>query len=154
MNKYLVATSGLRISVVLVRHRLLCRPTPGPGPQPHCQSLHLYPVSGSLLHLLDLLRFGGQSRQRRVDLPAHLPGTHSDGVSLVVPGSQIDPHLQNQPHHHHGRFSDPALWPGHSAGGMVTIWLILTDMPYIGLQLKAVSTTFNLLVGAPLSQPE
>ena len=37
-------------------------------------------------------------------------------------------------------------------GSMVTLLLILADMPYIGLQLKAVSTTFDLLVGNPLSQ--
>ncbi len=39
-------------------------------------------------------------------------------------------------------------------GSMVTIWLILVDMPYIGLQLKAVSTTFNLLAGASPPQPQ
>ena len=38
-------------------------------------------------------------------------------------------------------------------GSMVTIWLILVDMPYIGLQLKAVSTTFNLMAGTSLPQP-
>lgn len=32
-------------------------------------------------------------------------------------------------------------------GMVVTGWIILADMPYIGLQLKAISTTFNLLVG-------
>lgn len=34
-------------------------------------------------------------------------------------------------------------------GIVVTVWIIIADMPYIGLQLKAVATTFNLLVGAP-----
>ena len=37
-------------------------------------------------------------------------------------------------------------------GIVVTVWLILADMPYIGLQLKAISTTFDLLVGAPHAQ--
>ena len=36
-------------------------------------------------------------------------------------------------------------------GMMVTFWIILADMPYIGLQLKAIATTFNLLVGAPVA---
>lgn len=36
-------------------------------------------------------------------------------------------------------------------GMVVTIWIILADMPYIGLQLKAVATTFNLLVGAKVT---
>jgi len=37
-------------------------------------------------------------------------------------------------------------------GIVVTVWLILADMPYIGLQLKAISTTFDILVGTPHSQ--
>jgi|GEM_PF-172044 len=38
-------------------------------------------------------------------------------------------------------------------GMMITLWIILADMPYIGLQLKAVATTFNLLVGEPPPPP-
>ncbi|MBM4288309.1 MAG: GAF domain-containing protein [Deltaproteobacteria bacterium] len=37
-------------------------------------------------------------------------------------------------------------------GSVVTVWIILADMPYIGLQLKAISTTFDILVGETHSQ--
>ncbi|WP_449244968.1 ATP-binding protein [Desulfobacca acetoxidans] len=37
---------------------------------------------------------------------------------------------------------------GIMMGAVVTVWLILADMPYIGLQLKAISTTFDILVNA------
>jgi len=42
---------------------------------------------------------------------------------------------------------------GALLGAIVTIWVIIADMPYIGLQLKAVSTTYHILVGAPDQPP-
>lgn len=39
---------------------------------------------------------------------------------------------------------------GFLLGALVTIWIIIADMPYIGLQLKAIATTFALLVQEPL----
>ncbi len=38
---------------------------------------------------------------------------------------------------------------GALLGAIVTVGIILADMPYIGLQLKAISTTYDILVGAP-----
>ena len=64
--------------------------------------------------------------------------------------AQDDPHRQDQPHHLDRRLhrlplrQEPRCWPA-----LVTVIAVIGIVPYIALQLKAVSTSFALLTSGP-----
>ena len=131
-----------------VRDRLVRRPARRPGPQPHPQPLCLHAVPGRLLHRLDLLRQRRARLAPGAGLPAGLSRPHPGGPAVRLPGPArccASPRRRASPRS--PTSSPPATARAPCWPGLVTVVAVVSAIPYIALQLKAVAASVTALIG-------
>ena len=102
-----------------------------------------------LLHVLDLLRLGRPREPVRARLPDHLyrpdPRSSASGHALVAPGGAP---RQGAEHHLRGRLRRRPLRQERARRGLVSLIAVVGSVPYIALQLKAVSASLGRVPGS------
>jgi len=88
-------------------------------------------------------------RPTRPELSHDLSRSHPDGVPLVVRSPQDRPNRPGAPDHHDLRLHRARYGNSLALSALVTIVAVVGITPYLGLQLKAIMTTFSLLSNRP-----
>ena len=143
----------VRLRRAALRDRLLRRQARRRRPQHHREPVHLRAFARGLLHLVDVLRQRRPRGDERHRLPADLSRPDADGGAVVVRAASRSIRISKA-----NRITSIADFIGSRygksqlLGGLVTIIAVLGIVPYIALQLKAISNSFSIILQVPRSR--